>query len=62
VWVSGIYAVALALAGGGTETAIVIAVIVLLANGILQEVVEPIAFGSTLSLNPLVVLVAHRAS
>jgi predicted PurR-regulated permease PerM len=34
------------------------AVIVLLANGMLQQVVQPIAFGATLGLNPLVVLVA----
>jgi predicted PurR-regulated permease PerM len=32
-------------------------VIVILANGMLQNVVQPIAFGATLSLNPLVVLV-----
>ena len=32
-------------------------VIVILANGLLQNVVQPIAFGSTLDLNPLVVLI-----
>ena len=31
-------------------------VIVLLANGMLQQVVQPIAFGATLDLNPLAVL------
>ena len=33
-------------------------VIVILANGLLQNVVQPIAFGATLDLNPLVVLIA----
>ena len=33
-------------------------VVALLANGILQQIVQPIAFGATLSLNPLVVLVS----
>lgn len=56
-WVAGIFAVALALAGTDTQTAAIMAVIALLANGILQQVVQPIAYGATLSLNPLVVLV-----
>jgi predicted PurR-regulated permease PerM len=33
-------------------------VIVILANGLLQNIVQPIAFGATLDLNPLVVLIA----
>ena len=37
------------------------AVIVLLANGLLQQMVQPIAFGATLELNPLVVLIATIA-
>ena len=49
---------ALALAGPGETAAIVMAVIVLLANGMLQQIVQPIAFGATLGLNPLVVLIA----
>lgn len=56
-WVAGIFAVALALAGTDTQTAAAMAVIALLANGLLQQVVQPIAFGATLSLNPLVVLI-----
>jgi predicted PurR-regulated permease PerM len=31
-------------------------VIVLLANGLLQNIVQPIAFGATLDLNPLLIL------
>ena len=32
-------------------------VIVLLANGLLQNILQPVAFGATLNLNPLVVLI-----
>jgi predicted PurR-regulated permease PerM len=32
-------------------------VIVILANGLLQNIFQPIAFGATLDLNPLVVLI-----
>jgi predicted PurR-regulated permease PerM len=57
-WVGGAFAVALALAGQGETEAIEMAVIVLLANGMLQQNVQPIAFGATHGLNPLVVLIA----
>lgn len=57
-WVAGAFAVGLALADGGSTDAIIMAVMALLANGILQQIVQPIAFGATLSLNPLVVLIA----
>ena len=57
-FVSGALAVLLALAEGGTDTALIMLVIVILANGLLQNVVQPIAFGATLDLNPLVVLIA----
>ena len=55
-FVSGAFAVMIALASEGTGTAAVMLVIVLLANGMLQQVVQPIAFGATLELNPLAVL------
>jgi predicted PurR-regulated permease PerM len=61
-FVSGAFAVMLALAAGGTETALVMLVIVLLANGMLQNIVQPIAFGATLNLNPLLVLVVTIAA
>ena len=56
-FVSGAFAVLLALSSQGTTTAAIMLVIVILANGLLQNVVQPIAFGSTLDLNPLVVLI-----
>jgi predicted PurR-regulated permease PerM len=56
-FVSGAFAVILALASQGTEVALVMLVIVLLANGLLQNMVQPVAFGATLDLNPLAVLI-----
>lgn len=56
-FVSGAFAVILTLSAQGTEEAVIMLVIVLLANGLLQNIVQPIAFGATLDLNPLVVLI-----
>jgi predicted PurR-regulated permease PerM len=61
-FVSGALAVLLALADGGTTTAAIMLVIVILANGLLQNIVQPIAFGATLDLNPLVVLIVTIAA
>jgi len=56
-FVSGSFAVIIALAEQGTTTALIMLVVVLLANGILQSLLQPVAFGATLGLNPLVVLI-----
>lgn len=56
-FVAGAFAVLLALGGQGTGVAIAMLVVVLLANGLLQNLVQPFAMGSALDLNPLVVLV-----
>lgn len=56
-FVSGAFAVILTLSSQGTTAAVIMLVIVLLANGLLQNVVQPIAFGATLDLNPLAVLI-----
>jgi len=55
--VAGAFAVLLALGGQGTGTAVAMLVVVLLANGLLQNLFQPFAMGSALDLNPLVVLV-----
>jgi predicted PurR-regulated permease PerM len=55
--VAGTFAVILALGSQGTGVAIAMLVIVLLANGLLQNLFQPFAMGSALGLNPLVVLV-----
>jgi predicted PurR-regulated permease PerM len=54
---SGALAVIVALGAKGTTTALIMLVIVILANGLLQNLVQPFAMGSALGLNPLVVLV-----
>lgn len=54
-WTSGIFVVALALAGKGTTAALAMAVLFFVCNGPLQQIVQPIAYGATLQLNPLVV-------
>jgi predicted PurR-regulated permease PerM len=56
-WVAGAFAVLIALSTGSTSDALIIAVIALLANGVLQQLIQPFVMGATLSLNPLVVLV-----
>jgi predicted PurR-regulated permease PerM len=56
-FVSGAFAVTLALGSKGTSTALIMLVIVILANGALQNIVQPIAMGATLRMNPLLILV-----
>lgn len=60
-WAAGAFAVLIALGGEGPEAALAIAVVVLLANGILQQLVQPIAYGAALKLHPLAVLIATIA-
>ncbi len=55
--VSGAFAVVLTLGSQGTDKALIMLVIVILANGALQNVVQPIAMGATLRMNPLLILV-----
>lgn len=54
-WTAGIFVFLLALAAQGTDTAILMGLIIFLANGPMQQIVQPIAYGATLQLNPLVV-------
>jgi predicted PurR-regulated permease PerM len=60
-WTAGGFAVLIALGGSGPEAAAAIAVIVLLANGVFQQLVQPIAYGAALKLHPLAVLIATIA-
>ncbi len=60
-WAAGAFAVLIALGGQGPEAALAIAVIVLLANGVLQQLVQPVAYGAALGLHPLAVLVVTIA-
>jgi predicted PurR-regulated permease PerM len=56
-FIAGAFAVIIALGAKGTTTAILMLVIVLLANGLLQNIVQPFAMGAALNLNPLAVLI-----
>jgi len=56
-WSAGAFAVLIALGGGGPEEAAAMAVLQLLANGILQQLVQPFAYGAALGIHPLAVLV-----
>jgi putative heme transporter len=60
-WTAGVFAVLIALGGAGTEEAAAMAVIVLLANGLLQQLVQPFAYGSALGIHPLAVLIVTLA-
>src|SRR5947208_5819402 len=61
-FVAGAFAVIIALGAKGTGIAIAMLVIVLLANGLLQNILQPFVMGSALDLHPLVVLVATIAA
>ena len=56
-WAAGAFAVLMALGGAGVEAAAAMAVLQLLANGILQQLVQPFAMGAALGIHPLAVLI-----
>ena len=56
-WTAGAFTVALAYGSGGVEIAATMALIVFLANGPLQQLVQPIAMGTALGIHPLAVLI-----
>jgi putative heme transporter len=61
-WSAGAFTVLIALGSEGTDAALAMAVIVLLANGALQQMIQPIAFGAALDIHPLAVLVVTIAA
>jgi predicted PurR-regulated permease PerM len=60
-WGAGAFAVLIALGGAGADAAAGMIVLQLLANGLLQQLVQPIAYGSALGIHPLAVLVVTIA-
>ena len=60
-WSAGAFSVLLALGGAGTDAAIAMAVLQLLGNGILQQLVQPFAYGAALGIHPLAVLIVTIA-
>jgi predicted PurR-regulated permease PerM len=60
-WSAGAFTVLIALGSEGTGAAAAMAVITLLANGALQQMIQPIAFGAALGIHPLAVLIVTIA-
>ncbi len=60
-WTAGIFTVLLAYGAVGPEAAAAMAVVQILANGILQQMIQPFAMGSTLGIHPLAVLIVTIA-
>ena len=56
-WAAGAFAVLLALGDAGADAAAGMIVVELLANGILQQLVQPFAMGAALGIHPLAVLI-----
>ena len=60
-WTAGAFSVLVALGGAGTEAAVGMIVIQLLANSVLQQLVQPLAMGAALGIHPLAVLIVTIA-
>lgn len=56
-WSAGIFAVLIALGTAGPEAAVGMAVVQILSNGVLQQIVQPLAYGAALGIHPLAVLI-----
>ena len=60
-WGAAIFAVLVALGGAGTDAAAGMIVVQLLANSVLQQIVQPLAMGAALGIHPLAVLIVTIA-
>jgi putative heme transporter len=60
-WGAGAFAVLVALGGAGTDAAVGMIVVQLLANSVLQQLVQPLAMGAALGIHPLAVLIVTIA-
>jgi predicted PurR-regulated permease PerM len=60
-WTAGAFTVLVALGDGDPSTALAMGIIVLLANGALQQLIQPIAYGAALGIHPLAVLIVTIA-
>jgi predicted PurR-regulated permease PerM len=61
-WSAGAFTVLIAYGAQGPGTALIMIVIVLLANGALQQLIQPVAFGAALGIHPLAVLIVTVAA
>jgi predicted PurR-regulated permease PerM len=60
-WTAGAFSVLIALGGAGTDAAAGMVIVQLLANGVLQQLVQPVAYGAALGIHPLAVLIVTIA-
>jgi predicted PurR-regulated permease PerM len=60
-WGAGAFAVLIALGNGGTDAAAGMIFVELLANSVLQQLVQPFAMGAALGIHPLAVLIVTIA-
>ena len=60
-WTAGAFSVLLALGGAGTDAALGMIVVQLLANSVLQQLLQPLAMGAALGIHPLAVLIVTIA-
>ena len=60
-WTAGAFSVLVALGGAGTDAAVGMIVVQLLANSVLQQLVQPLAMGAALGIHPLAVLIVTIA-
>jgi putative heme transporter len=60
-WTAAGFSVLIALGGAGTDAAIGMVVVQLLANSVLQQLVQPLAMGAALGIHPLAVLIVTIA-
>lgn len=60
-WSAGIFTVLIALGSSGPDAAAEMAVVVLLANSVLQQMIQPIVYGASLGIHPLAVLIVTIA-
>ncbi len=60
-WAAGAFAVLIALGGAGTDAAVGMIAVQLIANSVLQQFVQPLAMGAALGIHPLAVLIVTIA-
>jgi putative heme transporter len=60
-WTAGAFSVLIALGGAGTDAAAGMIVVQLLANSVLQQLLQPLAMGAALGIHPLAVLIVTIA-
>jgi predicted PurR-regulated permease PerM len=60
-WGAGAFSVLIALGGAGPEAAVGMIVVQVLANGALQQLIQPVVYGAALGIHPLAVLLVTIA-